>query len=406
MLLLIISGIVLFLSCWILIPAPIFSLMPLSVGAPEISPLLAGLNAPIALLALWQSTQLFHRNAKKRQPKSPQKLRRYCIALAFSTMGLILSLFPLSQLPSTIQAAESAIAQAIGSNYLAQIPDRRQSQMRSQPFSFLDFLQGIPSPPIRFTAGIQFADPDRIPLTLNIYRPSQTGIYPAIVVVHGGGWQGGSVADHAKFSRYMAAKGYVVWSISYRLAPRYTFPTQLEDVQMALKFIQQHGREYETDLGRIALIGRSAGAHLAMLAAYSPDPPSMPIRAVVNYYGPVDLLAGYYDLPSPDPIDSRTMLKTFLGGTPEQFGDRYRLASPINLANRPMPPSLLIYGGKDRIVMAKFGHEMSRRLQVAGTQAAFLEIPWADHAFDEVFQGLSNQFALYYTERFLAWALR
>jgi acetyl esterase/lipase len=405
-LLLILSAIGFLLSLWIVIPAPIFSLLPLSVGAPEISPLLVGLNAPIALLCslcLWRSLQNSQWKAKLGKQKSAKKLRVSWIVLALSSIALILSLVPLIQLPKAIQSTESAIAKAIGSNYLTQIPDR--VQMRSHPFSFIDLLRGISSPPTRLTSGIQFTAPDQVPLTLNIYRPAQVGIYPAIVIVHGGAWQGGSAADYADFSHYMAAKGYVVWSISYRLAPRYTFPTQLEDVQTALKFIQQNARKYETDSTRIAIMGRSAGAHLAMLAAYSDNPP-IAFRAVVNYYGPIDLLAGYYDLPTPDPIDSRTMLKTFLGGTPDQFGDRYRFASPINLANGQKQPSLLLYGGKDRIVMAKFGREMSRRLQSAGTQAAFVEIPWADHAFDTVFQGLSNQFALYYTERFLGWALR
>jgi acetyl esterase/lipase len=404
MFMLIFSAIALFLSFWIVVPAPIFSLLTLSVGAPEISPILIGANALILTLILWR--QIASRSRKKNGDRqTSQKSWQFRTALAFSFISLILSLVPVSQLPSTTQSTEAAIAQALGSNYLSQIPDRVQAQMRSQPFNWLDMWRGIPTSQIRLTAGILFASPDGVPLTLDVYRPAQKGIYPAIVIVHGGAWQGGSSADYGEFSRYIAARGYVVWSVSYRLSPRYRFPNHLEDVQTALKFMQQHASEYETDVERIAILGRSAGAHLAMLAAYS-QTPAIPVRAVVNYYGPVDLLAGYYDLPNPDPIDSRTILKTFLGGTPDQFGDRYRLASPINLVNRRMVPSLLIYGGKDRIVMSRFGREMAKRLQANGTQAAFVEIPWADHAFDSVFQGLSNQFALYYTERFLAWAMR
>lgn len=76
-------------------------------------------------------------------------------------------------------------------------------------------------------------------------------------------------------------------------------------MQAALAFIGQHASEYETDLERMALLGRSAGAHLAMLAAYRPNAPR--IRAVVNYYGPVDLTEGYNDLPHPDPINVRAV---------------------------------------------------------------------------------------------------
>jgi acetyl esterase/lipase len=74
-------------------------------------------------------------------------------------------------------------------------------------------------------------------------------------------------------------------------------------------------------------------------------------------------------------------------------------------ATKSAPPSLLIYGGRDNIVQAKYGRQMHERLQAVGGKVAYLEIPWADHAFDTAFNGISNQLALYYTERFLAWAL-
>lgn len=175
-------------------------------------------------------------------------------------------------------------------------------------------------------------------------------------------------------------------------------------MQAALAFIGQHASEYETDLERMALLGRSAGAHLAMLAAYRPNAPR--IRAVVNYYGPVDLTEGYNDLPHPDPINVRAVLKAFLGGSPDELPQLYRQASPISYVTRPLPPSLLVYGGRDHIVQAKFGRSLSERLRAVGSRAIFLEIPWAEHAFDAVFNGVSNQLALYYTERFLAWILQ
>jgi acetyl esterase/lipase len=130
----------------------------------------------------------------------------------------------------------------------------------------------------------------------------------------------------------------------------------------------------------------------------------------VNYYGPVDLTAGYRDVPNPDPINSRDVLKSFLGGSPEERPELYQRASPIRYITAPMahplPPSLLIYGGRDHIVQSKYGRVLEQRLKSAGAQTALIEIPWADHAFDAVFNGVSNQLALYHTERFLAWALR
>jgi acetyl esterase/lipase len=71
-----------------------------------------------------------------------------------------------------------------------------------------------------------------------------------------------------------------------------------------------------------------------------------------------------------------------------------------------LPPSLLIYGRRDHVVQSKFGRRLSEQLKKTGNEVAFIEIPWAEHAFDAIPQGVSNQMALYYTERFLAWALK
>jgi acetyl esterase/lipase len=140
-----------------------------------------------------------------------------------------------------------------------------------------------------------------------------------------------------------------------------------------------------------------------MLTAY--DSSVLPVRAVVNYYGPNDLIRGYNDPPFPDAIDVRAVLRAFLGGTPDELKELYRRASPINYVKPNLPPSLLVYAGRDHIVQAKFGRSLYERLRATGDHAILLEIPWAEHAFDAVFNGPSNQLALYYTERFLAHAL-
>ena len=199
-------------------------------------------------------------------------------------------------------------------------------------------------------------------------------------------------------------QGYTVVTLDYRHAPQFRYPAQLEDVQTALSFIQTQADALEIDRQRIALLGRSAGAHLASLAAYGQSP--LAIRAVVNYYGPTNLTEGYNDPPVPDPIDTRAVLEAFLGGNPDRVPQIYQDASPVNHISSNLPPSLLVYPGRDHIVLPKFGRQLYEKLQAAGDRAVLLEIPWADHAFDAVFNGVSNQLVLYYTERFLAWALR
>jgi acetyl esterase/lipase len=381
------------LSLWIVIPAPIFSLLPLSVGTPEISPILMLLNAGLAigLLCLIFIVKLKPNLA-------------LFIALSFSIAAFILTCLPLSQFSQTQQQAERSIRQTLGADYFTKIPPAMQPQLRSQPLILTDVFRGILAAPIRYTADIPFANPDNVPLRLNLYQPAaQAGQYPAIVAIYGGAWQRGDPEQDDAFNRYIAAQGYVVWAISYRHAPEYRFPAQLEDVRAALDFIQQHAAKYETDINRIALMGRSAGAQLAMIAGYQSH--HLPIRAIVNYYGPVNLTTGYYNLPNPDPIGSQAVLRAFFGGTPADVPALYHQASPINAVKPALPPSLLIYGGRDHIVESKYGRHLAQSLTNQGNQAVFIEIPWADHSFDSVFQGVSNQLALYYTERFLAWAL-
>ncbi|WP_026100575.1 alpha/beta hydrolase [Synechococcus sp. PCC 7336] len=386
MLSLLLGGVGLFLSLWIVLPAPTAFLLPLSVGAPEISPWLMLGNAIAVLFAL-----------------SSRAFPMWRIAVALSILGLILSSWPLLRLPATVRRTTAEFQQQLGiaSDLLPQLV---QSPLRSQPFSLVDTFLGIPSPAVYRSEAIPFATPEGIPLHLAIYRPLRGGNNPAIVTIYGGSWQRGSPSDHEAFNRYMAGRGYTAISIDYRHAPEYRFPTQLEDVQTAIAWIRDRAAEYRVDTDRIAVLGRSAGAQLAMLLAYSPETP--PLRAVVSYYGPIDLANGYRHPPFPDPIGTRRVLETFLGGSPAQFPSLYRQASPIHLVKENLPPTLLVYGSRDRVVEARYARGLAEQLHAAGNRAALIEIPWADHAFDTVFNGVSSQLSLYYTERFLAWALR
>lgn len=383
-------GVSLFLSLWIVVPAPTRLLLPLGVGAPEVSPWLAGLSA-IATIAIIIT---HHRT------------RVTAIALGFCAIALLWSLLPLMQVAGASDRIAAEMRAVLGPNYLAQIPQPLQEKLRSQPFHLQDVFRGIaPAPePLSIERGLVFATPDGVPLRLNVYRPAAASTYPTLVVIYGGAWQGGSPDSHETFSRYIAAQGYTVVAIDYRHAPQYPFPAQLEDVRAALTYLKTHGAELGADLTRLALLGRSAGAQLAAIAAYQ-QPQIIPIRAVVNYYGPVNLTTGYENPPVPDPIDTRAVLRAFLGGTPNQVPDLYRLASPINYVRPDLPATLLVYAGRDHVVQAKYGYNLYRQLQATDNQAVWLEVPWSEHAFDILFSGVGNQLALYYTERFLAWAL-
>jgi len=384
------SAVSLFLSLWIILPAPTLWLLPLAVGAPEISPGLLALNAIALLLVVF----VINRSRQRR------------LAIACSLLGLLLSALPLLQFPGTVARSTTAMQATLGSDYLATVPQSVQAQMRPYPFVLADLFTGIPAKQVRHTSGVRFATPNGVPLTLEIYHPLPVGKYPTLITFYSGAWRHGKPTQDASFNQYMAAQGYTVIAIDYRHAPQFPFPAQLQDVQTALKFIQQHATEYEVNLDHIALLGRSAGAHLALLAAYQPKISPIPIQAVVSYYGPTDLAGGYANPPFPDPLNVRAVLEDFLAGSLPQFPFLYQDASPIHYVRSGLPPTLLVYGDRDHIVEAKFGRALYQRLQAVGNPVVWIEIPWAEHVFDTIQSGLSNQLALYYTERFLAWALQ
>ncbi len=385
---LLLTAIGFFLSLWIILPAPIFSLLPFGVVAPEISPWLVSLNSNALILSVTH-------------------LDRGSLSIIVLIGGLVafcLSLLPLIQFSATNSSFAAEMEAKLGKDYLTKISPEIQLKMRPQPLIIADVFRGIPPSEIRIERDIIFASPDNIDLKLNVYRPLSKGIYPGIIIIYGGAWKQGKPSNDEAFSRYMAQQGYCAIAIDYRHAPQYKYPTQIQDVSAALKYIKNQAAQLEVDLGRVGIMGRSAGGHLAMIAGYQRQ--IIDFKAVVNYYSPVSLIAGYYDLPVPDPIRIRQILHEFLGGNPEELPLLYHQASPNSYIKSGLPPSLLIYAGRDKIVQPKFGRKLDQELQAKNNLSIYLQIPWAEHAFDAVSFGVSNQLALYYTERFLAWSLR
>ena len=368
------SAALLVLAIWIVVPAPTLWLFPLAVGAPEVSPILVGVAA---LLFLMMLRRLWS--------------RKLAAVLVLAAGGIAVT--PLLQLSAVERTFDREMARVFPNAARRGMP----ANARARPVVPRDLVLGIQTGEVRVERGLPFASPESRPLALDIYRPAASGRYPILVQIYGGAWQRGNRTDNETFARYFASRGYVVIAPEYRHAPRAKWPLPLEDVQAAIVWIRTNGATYDGDPSRMALIGRSAGAHIALLAAYAGD-----ARAVVSYYGPTDLAKGWHEPPDPDPLDVRSILETFIGGTPETMPERYREASPITHASAAVPPTLFIHGTRDHVVLPIFSRELHAKLTELGAKSVLLEIPWAEHAFDALPNGLSGQVALYYTERFLA----
>ena len=102
--------------------------------------------------------------------------------------------------------------------------------------------------------------------------PANAPLDKAVLYFHGGGFRIGSVASHRDLiARIARASGRRVLAINYRLAPQFKYPAAVEDVESAIRFVRQHAKRYKVDPNRIALIGESAGGHLALMAAFRSD---------------------------------------------------------------------------------------------------------------------------------------
>jgi acetyl esterase/lipase len=375
------------ISLWIVVPAPLLVLLPLGVTAPEISTWLLAVALLVAAISLFD----VRTRASAR------------VALITACAAAVLAAIPLMRAARAIPRFDAAMRTTLGDGFLDRVPADVRQGMRPAPIVAGDLLRGVQAPEARPTSSVVFGAQDGTPLRMDVYAPETPGPHPAIVQIHGGAWQRGEPRDNAAFAAYFAARHYVVFAIDYRHAPRWRWPAQIEDVRTALAWIHRHGAAHGADVSRIAIIGRSSGAHLALLAAYSPG--ASPVSAVVSLYGPTDLAGGFLDPPRPDPLDVRSVLRAFIGGTPDDQPAAYEAASPLTYATHRQPPTLLIHGGRDHVVQAYFAARLDTRLRATGTPSVLLELPWAEHGFDAVPFGPGAQIALYHSERFLAWAL-
>jgi acetyl esterase/lipase len=188
--------------------------------------------------------------------------------------------------------------------------------------------------------------------------------------------------------------------MDYRHAPMSPFPAQLDDVNRGILLLRDSADSWGINVARMAILGRSSGGHLAELGAFTPN--GFPFRAVIAIYAPYDLVQGYMDLPSPDPIGVRGVLTSFMKGTPQEKLALYRAASPSTYVRPGLPPTLLLYGARDHIVKPDFNRSAARALRAARVPVVSVELPWAEHGFDMAPTGLGGQLAFNVISDFLA----
>jgi pectinesterase len=254
--------------------------------------------------------------------------------------------------------------------------------------------------------GLVFARAGDLDLKLDLARPAApSGPAPAIVFVFGGGFR---TNDRRQCSTYIdeaATRGYVAAAVDYRLTsvkdasgkPRYQFPDQVHDVKAAVRWLRANAARYGIDSDHIGIVGWSSGANLSLMVAMT-DPSaglegnlgnpgwSSRVQAVTALAGPCDTTLHFET--------AAQFIGPYMGGTPAEMPDRYRLASAITYVTPDDPPVLAIQGTKDPLCVQKQVEILGSRMRELGLSHTVVikegmghAVPWNDPAMWEFFDG-------------------
>lgn len=276
------------------------------------------------------------------------------------------------------------------------------------------------------------------PQKLDVYFPDSTRsgkVRPAVVFIHGGSWMHGSKDEitksyQAQLLKRLLAEGYGVVSVNYRLlndSLTVLYPSPLADCKDAVKWVKANARELNFDSGRLAVMGTSAGGHLAMMTAWAPDSLahdshafdeySAQVRCVVDIYGPTQLakivkptltpttlaLASLF-YPSGAMKMRSTLLWGFTGESASHPMKRRRsclLYSPISYVQNAVPV-IVFHGDKDKTVPYSQTVLLEKSLKKAGKKVEVFKLAGEDHTFPTITpqatQTLCNQLVRFLQE--------
>jgi acetyl esterase len=270
-----------------------------------------------------------------------------------------------------------------------------------------------PGPRAIPTRTVRYATIDGKSLDLDIYQPmTRTRNAPStpVVMIHGGGFVYGHRSDGRDWDRWFAEQGYTVFDVDYRLTPPVTWNLAAEDVACALSWIRLHQDELNVVAAHTLVVGQSAGASLALQVAYELGDDAVksscggvvdaPVAVFALYPAEDFMLAWERDLRL-GPIHAREVNVGYIGGSPEQFPERYRAVSPIDHVRAGVPPTMVAYGARDHLVPTSAHAELHSRLVKLGVPSVLLEIPYSDHGYDLVWESLGGQITRHVLMNFL-----
>ena len=233
--------------------------------------------------------------------------------------------------------------------------------------------------------GLVYGEASGEQLTMDYYAPAGAAPHPIAIIIHGGAFVGGNSKNRSEAycADFLAPGGYAVFSINYRLAPKYPYPAMVEDVQRAVRYLRYNAKKWHADPNRIALVGGSAGGYLSNMVgirnaggikgAKDPvDRTSARVQAVVTLFGPSDFRN--------QPVGEN--LRALLAPLIREKGEAAGLAeaSPAMHITGDEPPFLLIHGDQDHSVPLAQSTHLQAALKAAGVPCDLIVIANGPHA--------------------------
>jgi acetyl esterase len=232
--------------------------------------------------------------------------------------------------------------------------------------------------------GLAYGVADGQQLTMDYYAPKGKGPHPIAIIIHGGGYQRGDSksGSEAYCADFLAPAGYAVFSVNYRLAPKYPYPYMVYDVERSVRYLRYNAKKWNAEPNEIALVGGSAGGFLSNMvgllgapgdpkAADPVDRQSARVQAVVTLFAQSSFST------VPLNADVHALLDALI----QQKGEEgaLREASPITYVSRNAPPFLQVLGDKDEYIPFSEATNLQTALQAVGVESEIIRIPGGMH---------------------------
>jgi acetyl esterase/lipase len=232
--------------------------------------------------------------------------------------------------------------------------------------------------------GLLYGAADGQPLTMDYYAPKGGGVHPIAVIIHGGGYHGGDSKNgsEAYVPDFLAPAGYAVFSVNYRVAPKYPYPYMVLDVQRAVRYIRYHAKDWNADPNRIALVGGSAGGFMSnMVGLLNADGDPKAADPVDRVSARAQAVVSLYAQSSFEFVPLNADVHRFLDPLIAAKGEKeaIREASPITYVSKDDPPFLQIIGDQDEYIPVSETVNLQNALHEVGVRCDTIIIAGGKH---------------------------